>query len=188
LVNYLKEYEHGYFRPYFEDKAENGGSISIFEDPLGDSQAADFVSDNPNDKRNSVYSIAAIMERKIQIILYSSSNTINEDISNKEFPMLSFKTVILNPNNIKHGERGVYRLNFTNTGKSELVIKSITSSEAFASTQLKKTIFQPNENGVIYLLIQTEGLVKGEYSFELNINSNILDKKTVKKFSFKVLE
>ena len=188
LVNYLKEYDQGYFLPYFEDKAENGGSINIFEDPLGDSQAADYVSDNPNDKRNSVYSIAAIMERKIQIILYSSSNTISEDISNKEFPILILKTQKLNPNGIKQGKRAVFRLNFTNIGKSELVIKSISSSEAFASTQLKKNTFQPDEKGIIYLLIQTEDLNKGEYSFELSITSNMLKKKTVKRFSFKVLE
>ena len=186
LVNYLKSYEKGYFLPYFEGRANNGGSINIFEDPLGDTQSRDFVSSNPNDKRNSVYSRAAAMERKIQIILYSSGNTIDEDISNKEFPMLQWKTETLFPDSIKKGERGVYRLAFTNSGKSELLIKTAKSSSPFISTQLKETLFQPGANGTIYLLIQTEILEVGDYTFELIIQSNMLNKSHIKKYSFSV--
>ena len=186
LVNYLKSYNNGYFLPYFEGKAENGGSINIFEDPLGDTQSRDFVSDNPNDKRNSVYSRAAAMERKIQIILYSSGNTLDQDISNKEFPMLQWKSTKLNPDSIKQGKRGVYRLEFSNTGKSELQIKAISSSSTFISSQLKQHLFQPGTNGTLYLLIQSENLEVGEYSFELIIQSNMLNKSITKQFSFRV--
>ncbi len=186
LVNYLKSYDNGYFVPYFEGTAPNGGSISIFEDPLGDTQSRDFVSDNPNDKRNSVYSRAAAMERKIQIILYSSGNTLDEDVSNKEFPQLQWKTTQLNPDSIKQGQRGVYRLEFSNIGKSELQITSISSSAAYFSTQLKQNLFQPNDQGTLYLLIQTENLNPGDYHFDLKIKSNMLEKEVVVEFEFRV--
>jgi hypothetical protein len=186
LVNYLKSYDNGYFLPYFEGTAKNGGSISIFEDPLGDTQAADFVSDNPNDKRNSVYNRAAAMERKIQIILYSSNNTITQDISNKEFPMLQLSN-ISNLGSLKQGSRKIVKLSFKNSGKSELHLKSVTATCPCISVQLKKNLFQPNESGIIYLLIQAEELKPGDYDFKLTIKSNMLENILVKDFSFQVL-
>ncbi len=184
LINYLKSYDNAYFLPYFENSAENGGSISIFEDPLGDSQAAEFVSDNPNDKRNSIYSRAAAMERKIQIILYSSGNTLYQDISNKEFPMLKWKTT--NLDSLKQGEREVYLLAFTNTGKSELQINSVHSSSTFISAHLKQNIIQPGKSGTIYLLLQAEDLKAGQHSFKLEIQTNMLDKTIMVEYAFTV--
>ena len=186
LVNYLKNYDNGYFIPYFEGTASNGGSIQIFEDPLGDTQAAEFVSDNPNDKRNSIYSRAAAMERKIQIILYSSGNTIAEDIHNKEFPVLKIKTQKLTPDSIAFGERGVFTIDYENTGKSELVIKSVKSSATYISTVIKKPITQANSKGKILLLIQSENLERGSYQFDLEIYTNMLEGKIQKTYSFHV--
>lgn len=186
LVNYLKEYEGGYFLPYFSSTASNGGSITIFENPLGDSQAADFVSDNPNDKRNSIYSRAAALERKIQIILYSSGNTLNQDVSNQEFPMLKWKSKKPILDSISQGERGVYILGFDNVGKSELQIKSIKSASPFISTQIKNNTIQPGESGSIYLLIQTEELKTGKHTFNLSIKTNMLEKVATISFHFTV--
>ncbi len=185
LVNYLKAYDNGYFLPYFNGTAENGGSISIYEDPLGDTQAADFVSDNPNDKRNSVYSRAAAMERKIQIILYSSGNTLQEDISNKEFPVLTLSS-IRNLGVVKSGERKVIKLSFTNSGKSELQIKSIETNADYISIQLKQQNYQPGESGIIYLLIQGDKLEQGAQHFMLTIKTNALKMEEQFEFSFRV--
>ena len=70
LVNYLKEYNKGVFLPYLTGDTTTKGRLIIYEEPLGKSQANKNVSDNPNDLRNSVYSRAAAMERKIQILYY----------------------------------------------------------------------------------------------------------------------
>ncbi|PWH86452.1 tetratricopeptide repeat protein [Brumimicrobium oceani] len=67
MVNYLSSYENGFFVPYLSGNAENGGLLSIVQIPFGDSQSDKIVSDNPNDKKNSVYSRAAASERKIEI-------------------------------------------------------------------------------------------------------------------------
>jgi hypothetical protein len=66
LVNYLYEYNDGALTPYLDGKRKN--RLIIIRNPQGSSMARQkHVSDNPNDKRNSIYSIAASLERKIEI-------------------------------------------------------------------------------------------------------------------------
>ena len=62
VANYLKSYKEGVLLPYFES-----GKLSLVELPLGETQVNMEVSDNPNDRRNSVYSIKAARERRIEI-------------------------------------------------------------------------------------------------------------------------
>lgn len=67
LVNHLKAYDNGVFVPYFEGNAPSGGLLTVVEVPFGEDTADTFVSDNPNDVQNSIYSRAAALERKIEI-------------------------------------------------------------------------------------------------------------------------
>lgn len=69
LINYLNLQPK--IRPYM-DTARSGNKLILHIDPRGKKEAAKYVSDNPNDKRNSIYSIAAALERRIQIIEYQS--------------------------------------------------------------------------------------------------------------------
>jgi hypothetical protein len=68
LVNYLMAYDRGAIAPYLTGNAENGGRLDIIRIPFGEYVADGFVSDNPNDKNNAIYSIAAARERKIEIV------------------------------------------------------------------------------------------------------------------------
>ena len=63
--NYLLEYKNVSFAKYISN-----GQLIIHEKPQGQQLAKKYVSDNPNDKKNSVYIIAASLERKIQITEY----------------------------------------------------------------------------------------------------------------------
>lgn len=67
LWNTLLEYERGVFVPYIAS-----GRLRFEHNPKGNRQAKPYVSDNPNDRRNSVYSVAAALERRIRIVGYSS--------------------------------------------------------------------------------------------------------------------
>jgi len=67
MINYLGTYDKGVFKQYLNGTANNGGELRIVQIPFGDSQSDKIVSDNPNDKKNSVYSRAAASERKIEI-------------------------------------------------------------------------------------------------------------------------
>lgn len=71
FLNYLKQYKNGIFLPYLSGTA--GNSLTVICEPEGSSLAKKEVSDNPNDQRNSVYSISASVERKIQITKYEVS-------------------------------------------------------------------------------------------------------------------
>ncbi|MFA4853616.1 MAG: hypothetical protein WC599_13960 [Bacteroidales bacterium] len=76
LINYFKSYDDGIFVKYLDGTSPDGGKLLIYQDPVGESQANPLVSDNPNDQRNSIYSRAAALERKIQIIMYRSKDLV----------------------------------------------------------------------------------------------------------------
>lgn len=66
LINYLKEYQNGDLLPYLHGEKEN--RLTIISDPKGDIEAIrKNVSNNVRDKRNSIYSVEASSERRIQI-------------------------------------------------------------------------------------------------------------------------
>ncbi len=63
FVNFLVAYEDGAIREFLDQ-----GLLSVEEVGAGESLAKQFVSDDLQDKRNSVYSPAAALERKIEVI------------------------------------------------------------------------------------------------------------------------
>lgn len=68
LRNYLYNYENGVFAPYFDNTATSGGLVTIVQVPFGEYTANQLTSDNPNDVKNSIYSRAAAIERKIEVL------------------------------------------------------------------------------------------------------------------------
>ena len=63
FINYLRVYENMSFAPFL-----NSGFLKIIELPFGESKSIKKVSDNPNDRLNSIYGMDAILERRIEII------------------------------------------------------------------------------------------------------------------------
>ena len=72
LRNYFNEYQNGIFLKYIDNKNASEGSITFMEQEVGELKARVYVSDDYYDTKNSVYSPAAALERKIQIIAVSS--------------------------------------------------------------------------------------------------------------------
>lgn len=62
VTNYLSAFNDSSLYPFLQKE-----QLRISELPLGETQVDTTVSDNPNDKRNSVYSIKAARERRIEI-------------------------------------------------------------------------------------------------------------------------
>ena len=67
LINYIRSVDNGIFAPYMDINAKGRGHLSILKIPLGDYRAGEQVSSNVDDKRSSVYSKSAALERKIEI-------------------------------------------------------------------------------------------------------------------------
>ena len=73
--NYFAEYNNGELKSYIitpTHPSEHTGNIEFTEEEIGELKASTSVSDDLRDKKNSVYSPSAALERKIQIIAISS--------------------------------------------------------------------------------------------------------------------
>ena len=63
VINHFTEYQNGIFQSYLQS-----GALKITEKSFGESTAAKSISDDLNDRRNSVYSPAAAQERRVEIV------------------------------------------------------------------------------------------------------------------------
>ena len=81
LKNYFMEYENGVFAHYVNNANPKEGSITFLEEDIGELKARPNVSDDYYDTKNSIYSPAAAMERKIQIIAVSTFSSESNDIN-----------------------------------------------------------------------------------------------------------
>lgn len=72
LRNYFREYENGVFLKYIDNKNAAEGSITFFDEDIGELKARPNVSDDYYDTKNSIYNPVAALERKIQIIAIST--------------------------------------------------------------------------------------------------------------------
>ena len=61
--NHFDRYRDGIFKPYLDTK-----KLIISEKSFGETTAAAGISDDLNDQRNSVYSVAAASERRVEIV------------------------------------------------------------------------------------------------------------------------
>jgi hypothetical protein len=67
VENYFRDYNNGAFAKYINNKNPNEGGIEFTEDDIGELTGSK-VSDDLKDKRNSVYSPNAGVERKIKVL------------------------------------------------------------------------------------------------------------------------
>lgn len=75
LRNYFMQYDNGVFTRYINNTNAREGSITFMDEDIGELKARPNVSDDYYDTKNSIYSPAAALERKIQIIAISSFST-----------------------------------------------------------------------------------------------------------------
>jgi len=59
----INDYKNGSLKNHLSD-----GNLKIIELPYGENKSDKRVSDNPMDRKNSVYSKNAMLERKIEIV------------------------------------------------------------------------------------------------------------------------
>ena len=73
IVNYYRKVEDGLFNEFIDGTAEKGRLI-IFEEAFGEDTSLDFVSDDRQDARNSIYSPWAAEERRVQLVAFRLNN------------------------------------------------------------------------------------------------------------------
>ncbi|MCK5845941.1 MAG: DUF1573 domain-containing protein [Bacteroidales bacterium] len=186
LKNFIREYDNGYFAKFMDNTNDSIHKLMIYEDPLGDSQSIGIVSNNPNDKRNSVYSREAALQRKIQIVMYNSDDIL--PLNESSFPILTWQNSEINIGEINKERNKTLIVYFTNTGESELEIKSITTECKFITMQNPQTTLQPNEKGKIYILVKSKKLKANSYNCDINFKTNSIKGNSKLQLTFKILE
>jgi hypothetical protein len=63
VLNYLVSRNNGALKPYIDN-----GSLVLDQLPFGERQASALISDKASDKKNSVYSINASLERRVEVL------------------------------------------------------------------------------------------------------------------------
>ncbi|MBK8556623.1 MAG: hypothetical protein IPL65_13030 [Lewinellaceae bacterium] len=63
VLSYFRKYQNGIYSPYIQN-----GQLQVMTAPLGEREVRTGVSDSRYDKRSSVYSVEASMERRTDII------------------------------------------------------------------------------------------------------------------------
>jgi tetratricopeptide (TPR) repeat protein len=162
FVNYLKQYEQGVFIPYFNKQAKNGGELVVEFSPFGEYKADQTTSDNPKDEKNSVFSIAAAIERKIEIESVSFLNVENQ------FPIIAPKTVF-NAGAIKRGQLVGSYFTIENISDKTVNIKGISKSSDNVRFEIDKMELKQGERALLKVYVNSKNL-KGLSSESLSIS------------------
>jgi hypothetical protein len=165
LENYFREYKDGVFVPYLIDSAVNGGSLKIIRIPMGEYKANEYLSDNLNDKKNSVYSISAAVHRNIEIVSVSLAH---KDSLAAE---MRFKKEVHHFGSVGKGEKLTHTFRFKNTGKTGLLISSMSPSCECITAKGPLVPLAPGEKGEIEVTFDTKGL-KGKQFQTIMITTN----------------
>lgn len=152
LKNYLYEYENGVFAPYFDGTAESGGLVTIVQVPFGEYTANQLTSDNPNDTKNSVYSRAAAIERKIEVL----SVEMIEDKDSLLVPLTTTKQV-QDLGQLKPGEKLEREFTITNESNKVLNIDKVDVPCNCNSAEVINKTLQPGEQTTVKMFFDTEG-------------------------------
>ena len=149
LINYLYEIEDGYFAPYLDQNAANGGALTFVQIPFGEYSADGLISDNINDQKNSVYSRKAALERKIEI---QSVSFVRTDTT---YAKLFFTKQIHDFGRVTAGTGITQTFTFQNTGEQVLEIDSLSSSCDCMRGALDKMKLNPGESGILTIEMNT---------------------------------
>jgi len=167
LINYLSEYQDGIYLPYIKHLSPDAGKLDFIKIPFGEYKAADIVSDNFHDQRNSVYSRNAALERKIEIISVHQSG-----IDSVENPKVKFDSEVFDFGKIKEREKVTHTFKLKNIGNADLII---SHAETFCGcTRIKApfTPIPPNETAEIEVEFDAAGKKGMQHeSIELLLNT-----------------
>lgn len=170
MVNYLRAYDNGVFRKYLDETAENGGALRITQVPFGEYEADQIVSDNPNDQKNSVYSRAAAIERKIEI---QSVDVIRQD--DVLTTLLTANTLVHDAGTKSTGDRIEKQFILKNIGEQNIKIDEVVVSGEAITFEYNDNELIPGETTPINVVFDTKELTGHQVGF-VEIRYNGLEK------------
>ena len=154
IIQFLKQYQNGVFVPYMQGDTP---ALRIIEKPVGEVLADKTVSDNPHDQRNSIYSIKASRERRVQIASYQS--TFNKVPVVQHIPIARFSTHDVMITSLHDSCK---EITITNEGTGTLEIKRIFASHPWVKFNHDKTQIPPKESANLRLCVDFDQLKKSK--------------------------
>jgi outer membrane protein OmpA-like peptidoglycan-associated protein len=161
IRNYLRTYNNGSLQKFLSDT--NKVKLTFKEIPFGESNSNDYVSDNPNDKRNSIYSIHAALERKIEIL--SIEETDNEIVQH-----ISVEKQHIELGNIKKNTASDVEFILENKNEHQIEIDKISNNCECIHYDKNTITLLPNEKKIFKLKIHTNKL-KGNFEKSIYLKS-----------------
>lgn len=161
LVNHLMVADNGSFAPYLKGTAPNGGKLEIVGVPFGEFTANQITSDNPNDTKNSVFSRAAAIERKIEIqsVSYMDTDSLFFKIDLAPTSLILGQVSNANPTKIS--------FKIYNTSDTELKIEKIECADNLFKFSYKDAI--PSSTSTTVEVEQTGSLPMGIFNRQILI-------------------
>lgn len=167
MENYMKKYKNGALLPYFKDSAANKGYVAIIRIPFGEYKALGHVNDNLKEKRNSVYSPEAALERKIEIV--SVTHAHQDSLT----PKMKFYREIFNFGSVNAGDTLSHIFKFKNTGNQPLVIHEIKPTCDCLIASFDSAAVNPGQTGIVKIQLLTADL-RGKQVHHVEILTNQL--------------
>jgi len=152
LINYLREYNQGEFNEYIDATAENGGTLSFNKIPFGEYTASKLVSDNVNDKKNSIYSRAAGLERKIEV------QSITQARRDSSFSEITCSQELYDFGTLAQGDVVSHEFVITNSGNKPLEIEKVVTKCGCSVAEYPKKPIAPGEQAKIKVTLNTANM------------------------------
>jgi hypothetical protein len=158
LKNYLTSYQSGIIADYIAGKANNGAKLTFTDAPFGSEKAASNVSADYYDQQKSVYSKAAAMERKIEIIEFTIAAP-----AQRESPQAISITEVKVDNQfhdfgtIKYGDVVEHTFKIKNTGNYDLIIYKASASCGCTVPHYTEQPIKPGEEAEVRVVFDTKG-------------------------------
>lgn len=167
ITREIEAYKDGILVPFMQRDA-----LKIVAIPFGEYAADQLVSDNPNDKRQSVYSIRAALERKIELqaVHLTTADTTASSLV-VDSPTHDFKTV-------KKGTVLTHIFQLRNSGTLPLHITKVEVESDDLTYALSDKVLSPKATATIALTWSTHRL-SGAASEQVTITTHQSSEKTL---------
>jgi len=152
LMNYLLSADQGSLRPYL--KTDSSAALTIYQQAMGEVISQN-ISDNPNDKRNSVYSLKAAKARKIVITdLRKQILTVDSAI---DVSKVKLSVSQINLDSLESGAKFLTEISIQNDSQQDILIEDVYADKQIFSYSLPFETIKTGEKQKLHLQIVVPG-------------------------------
>ncbi|MFW6019771.1 MAG: hypothetical protein ACOCPM_04250 [Bacteroidales bacterium] len=153
LRNYLKEAKNNKLQPYFYSEDSTKAQINIYSQPMGEVTSQN-ISDNPADKRNSVYSLAAAKARKIVINDVKKSMKFSDSTLDLSDIEVDKKAIEIALNGQKKSQ--LYPVSIKNNSSEDVFIENVDTDKSKIAHYIKSRKIIAGEQTKLYFQVVSD--------------------------------